>query len=182
VRIAESVGGRHRIVAHVGSAHTWAELGLEPVAVHAPRIGPADPAALFDLPATGLPADQVSANSHDLWHVEQSFRMSKTDLAARLLFVRTKNAIEAHLRSRPTCDRVHRGRSHRPEPHRPGRLRRHPSTRPASVRGPAPSLHGTAQGCVGAVAAVPRNRRRHLAGRGHRRHAVPGRAGRRRTR
>ncbi len=34
---------------------------------------------------------------HDLWHVEQSFRMSKTDLAARPMFVRTKDAIEAHL-------------------------------------------------------------------------------------
>ncbi|MDT3446735.1 IS1634 family transposase, partial [Pseudofrankia sp. BMG5.37] len=28
---------------------------------------------------------------------EQSFRMSKTDLAARPMFVRTKDAIEAHL-------------------------------------------------------------------------------------
>ncbi len=29
--------------------------------------------------------------------LEQSFRMSKTDLAARPMFVRTKDAIEAHL-------------------------------------------------------------------------------------
>ncbi len=28
VQVAESVGGRRRIVAHVGSAHTEAELGL----------------------------------------------------------------------------------------------------------------------------------------------------------
>jgi hypothetical protein len=34
---------------------------------------------------------------HDLWHVEQSFRMSKTDLAARPMFVRRRDAIEAHL-------------------------------------------------------------------------------------
>ena len=34
---------------------------------------------------------------HDLWHVEQSFRMSKTDLAARPMFARTRDAIEAHL-------------------------------------------------------------------------------------
>ncbi|NCL75982.1 hypothetical protein AIIKEEIJ_03453 [Rhodococcus sp. YH1] len=34
---------------------------------------------------------------HDLWHVEQSFRMSKTDLRARPIFHRTRDAIEAHL-------------------------------------------------------------------------------------
>ncbi len=30
-------------------------------------------------------------------HVEQSFRMSKTDLAARPIFARTRDAIQAHL-------------------------------------------------------------------------------------
>ncbi|MDG4793337.1 IS1634 family transposase [Micromonospora sp. WMMD1082] len=39
----------------------------------------------------------VISNYHDLWHVEQSFRMSKTDLAARPMFHHTKDAIEAHL-------------------------------------------------------------------------------------
>ena len=34
---------------------------------------------------------------HDLWHVEQSFRMSKTDLKARPMFHHTRDAIEAHL-------------------------------------------------------------------------------------
>lgn len=42
------------------------------------------------------PAEVIS-NYHDLWHVEQSFRMSKTDLAARPMFHHTKDAIEAHL-------------------------------------------------------------------------------------
>ncbi|ABW10901.1 transposase IS4 family protein [Parafrankia sp. EAN1pec] len=50
-----------------------------------------------NLPVTVLTADQVISNYHDLWHVEQSFRMSKTDLAARPMFVRTKEAIDAHL-------------------------------------------------------------------------------------
>ncbi len=50
-----------------------------------------------NLPATVLPADQVIANYHDLWHVEQSFRMLKTDLAARPVFVRTRDTIDAHL-------------------------------------------------------------------------------------
>jgi hypothetical protein len=44
-----------------------------------------------------MPAAEVIANYHDLWHVEQSFRMSKSDLAARPMFARTRDAIEAHL-------------------------------------------------------------------------------------
>ena len=44
-----------------------------------------------------LPAAEVIASYHDLWHVEQSFRMSKSDLAARPIFHRTRDAIEAHL-------------------------------------------------------------------------------------
>ena len=44
-----------------------------------------------------MAAGEVIANYHDLWHVEQSFRMSKTDLRARPMFHRTRDAIEAHL-------------------------------------------------------------------------------------
>ncbi|MBA2390999.1 MAG: IS1634 family transposase [Geodermatophilaceae bacterium] len=40
---------------------------------------------------------EVIASYHDLWRVEQSFRMSKTDLRARPMFARTRDAIEAHL-------------------------------------------------------------------------------------
>ena len=50
-----------------------------------------------NIPATVMPAAEVIASYHDLWHVEQSFRMSKTDLAARPMFARTRDAIEAHL-------------------------------------------------------------------------------------
>ncbi len=50
-----------------------------------------------NIPVTTMPADQVISSYHDLWHVEQSFRMSKTDLAARPMFVRSEHAIEAHL-------------------------------------------------------------------------------------
>lgn len=50
-----------------------------------------------NLPADVMPAAEVIANYHDLWHVEQSFRMSKTDLRARPIFHRTRDAIEAHL-------------------------------------------------------------------------------------
>lgn len=44
-----------------------------------------------------MPAAEVISSYHALWHVEQSFRMSKTDLAARPMFARTRDAIEAHL-------------------------------------------------------------------------------------
>ena len=44
-----------------------------------------------------MSAPAVIAAYHDLWHVEASFRMSKTDLAARPMFARTRDAIEAHL-------------------------------------------------------------------------------------
>lgn len=50
-----------------------------------------------NIPATVMPAGEVIGSYHDLWHVEQSFRMSKTDLRARPMFVRTREAIEAHL-------------------------------------------------------------------------------------
>ena len=40
---------------------------------------------------------EVISSYHDLWHVEQSCRMSQTDLRARPMFTRTRDAIEAHL-------------------------------------------------------------------------------------
>jgi hypothetical protein len=50
-----------------------------------------------NIPATLMRPAEVLSCYHDLWHVEQSFRMSKTDLAARPMFHRTRDAIEAHL-------------------------------------------------------------------------------------
>ncbi|MGH3349704.1 MAG: IS1634 family transposase [Nocardioides sp.] len=50
-----------------------------------------------NIDATVMPAAEVIGSYHDLWHVEQSFRMSKTDLRARPMFARTRDAIEAHL-------------------------------------------------------------------------------------
>ena len=44
-----------------------------------------------------MPAAEVIAKYHDLWHVEKSFRMSKSDLRARPMFHYTRDAIEAHL-------------------------------------------------------------------------------------
>jgi len=50
-----------------------------------------------NIPANLMGADEVIGSYHELWRVEQSFRMSKTDLRARPMFVRTRDAIEAHL-------------------------------------------------------------------------------------
>jgi hypothetical protein len=82
VQIAESVRGRRRIVAHVGSAHSEAELGLlmerarelladpgqgeldlgvEPMAVKGSLVGPAVDAALFGEGAVPARERQVVA-------------------------------------------------------------------------------------------------------------------------
>lgn len=50
-----------------------------------------------NVPVTVMSASEVTARYHDLWHVEKSFRMSKSDLAARPMFHRQRDAIEAHL-------------------------------------------------------------------------------------
>jgi transposase len=44
-----------------------------------------------------VPDEQVIASYHQLWHVEQSFRMSKSDLKARPIFHHKRDSIEAHL-------------------------------------------------------------------------------------
>ncbi len=43
------------------------------------------------------PDEQVIVSYHQLWHVEQSFRMSKSDLKARPIFHHKRDSIEAHL-------------------------------------------------------------------------------------
>lgn len=50
-----------------------------------------------NVPATVMPASEVIAHYHELWRVERSFRMSKSDLRARPMFHHTRDAIEAHL-------------------------------------------------------------------------------------
>ena len=50
-----------------------------------------------NIPAPEMPSREVISSYHDLWRVEQSFRMSKTDLQARPMFHRSRDAIEAHL-------------------------------------------------------------------------------------
>ncbi len=50
-----------------------------------------------NIPAGLMDAGEVVSSYHELWHVEQSFRMSKHDLRARPVFHHQRDAIEAHL-------------------------------------------------------------------------------------
>ena len=50
-----------------------------------------------NVPVTVMAASDIISKYHDLWKVEKSFRMSKSDLAARPIFHRQRNSIEAHL-------------------------------------------------------------------------------------
>nr|WP_255574575.1 IS1634 family transposase [Austwickia sp. TVS 96-490-7B] len=50
-----------------------------------------------NIPAAVMPASEVLGSYHDLWQVEASFRMSKSDLRARPIFHHKRDAIEAHL-------------------------------------------------------------------------------------
>lgn len=52
---------------------------------------------ITNIPKTIMSAEEVVGSYHELWHVEQSFRMSKTDLRARPIFHHDRNAVEAHL-------------------------------------------------------------------------------------
>lgn len=50
-----------------------------------------------NVPRERLDDEGIIARYHDLWHVEQSFRMTKSDLVARPIFHRKKDAIKAHM-------------------------------------------------------------------------------------
>jgi len=49
------------------------------------------------LPISTMDGAAVVAAYHDLWQVEHSFRMAKSDPRARPIFHRERDAIEAHL-------------------------------------------------------------------------------------
>ncbi len=50
-----------------------------------------------DLPVATMDGSAVIAAYHDLWQVESSFRMAKSDLRARPIFHHKRESIEAHL-------------------------------------------------------------------------------------
>jgi transposase len=50
-----------------------------------------------NIPIETMSGQAVISAYHDLWHVEKSFRMAKSDLRARPVFHRLRDSIEAHL-------------------------------------------------------------------------------------
>ena len=100
----------------------------------------------------------VVAAYHELYQVERSFRMAKSDLAARPMFHRIRDSIEAHLTivfaalavSREAQARTHRcehqedrpgttattDRHHQPRPPANHRAPAHPRPRPGHPRRP----------------------------------------------
>lgn len=50
-----------------------------------------------NIPKERMDDDAIIARYHDLWHVEQAFRMSKSDLLTRPIYHRREDAIKAHL-------------------------------------------------------------------------------------
>ena len=50
-----------------------------------------------DVPQSVMSAAEVIGRYHDLWHVEQSFRIFKSDLGARPFFNTKPQSIQAHL-------------------------------------------------------------------------------------
>jgi hypothetical protein len=50
-----------------------------------------------NIPAKAMAGHAVISAYHDLWQVEKSFRMAKSDLRARPIFHHTRDSIEAHL-------------------------------------------------------------------------------------
>ena len=80
-----------------------------------------------NLPATLMPAGEVIASYHELWHVEASFRMSKTDLRARPMFHHTRRDRAEHQEDHPHPAPA--AANHRPD-RRPRAPRRRPTQRP----------------------------------------------------
>ena len=50
-----------------------------------------------NIPESQLSNEQIISYYHELWHVEQAFRMSKTDLRARPIFHYSHDAVKAHV-------------------------------------------------------------------------------------
>jgi transposase len=50
-----------------------------------------------NIPETELSNQEIIARYHDLWHVEQAFRMAKNDLASRPVFHHKKEAVKSHI-------------------------------------------------------------------------------------
>ncbi|MER8027006.1 IS1634 family transposase [Glutamicibacter protophormiae] len=76
---------------------TGAEKELDEKVIERARMLAGLKGYVTNLPVESVPAAQVIGAYHDLWQVEASFRMTKSDLRARPIFHREKDSIDAHL-------------------------------------------------------------------------------------
>jgi hypothetical protein len=77
------VSGDHRFLDEASIARARALVGLK--------------GYVTNIDAEQMPAAEVIGKYHELWHVERSFRMTKSDLRARPIFHHVRESIEAHL-------------------------------------------------------------------------------------
>lgn len=76
---------------------TGAEKELDEKVIERARMLAGLKGYVTNLPVESVPATQVISAYHDLWQVEASFWMTKSDLRARPIFHRDKDSIDAHL-------------------------------------------------------------------------------------
>ena len=84
--------GKHRFVKLEGATK-----GVDWNLVERARAAEGFKGYVTNIDAATLDGPAVVAAYRDLWQVEASFRMAKSDLAARPIFHRTRDSIEAHL-------------------------------------------------------------------------------------
>ncbi|WOP17466.1 IS1634 family transposase [Raineyella sp. LH-20] len=84
--------GKHRFIKLEGATK-----GVDWPLVERARAAAGFKGYVSNIPAVTLDGPAVVAAYRDLWHVEASFRMAKSDLAARPIFHHTRDSIEAHL-------------------------------------------------------------------------------------
>ena len=76
---------------------TGQTVGLDETSIERARQAEGYKGYVTNIAPSVMDGHAVVAAYHDLWKVEQSFRMAKTDLKARPIFHRTRDSIEAHL-------------------------------------------------------------------------------------
>ena len=73
------------------------DLSLDEAALNRARAAAGLKGYVTNMTTARMGAAEVVASYKDLWHVEQSWRMSKHDLRARPIFHHQRHSIEAHL-------------------------------------------------------------------------------------
>lgn len=76
---------------------TGPQIGLDEQSIQRARAAAGYKGYVTNIAPTVLDGHSVVAAYRDLWKVEQSFRMAKSDLRARPIYHRTRDSIEAHL-------------------------------------------------------------------------------------